>query len=93
MAKHTLSEKASKAAVVSKFKVKETDTGSPEVQVALLTSRINELTEHLQKHKKDYSSQRGLLKMVGTRRRLLDYLKSTHSDRYVKLINGLDLRK
>ena len=69
------------------------DTGSADVQVALLTSRINELTEHLQTHKKDHSSRRGLLKMVGQRRRLLDYLSDTDTKRYQELIKKLNLRK
>jgi small subunit ribosomal protein S15 len=69
------------------------DTGSADVQVALLTSRINELTEHLKTHKKDHSSRRGLLKMVGQRRRLLDYLSDTDTKRYAELIKKLNLRK
>lgn len=69
------------------------DTGSPEVQVALLTSRINGLTEHLQGHKKDYACRRGLLMLVGRRRRLLDYLKKTNPQRYLDVIRRLELRK
>ncbi len=69
------------------------DTGSPEIQVALLTSRINGLTEHLQGHKKDYACRRGLLMLVGRRRRLLDYLKQTNPQRYLDIIRRLELRK
>ena len=69
------------------------DTGSPEVQVALLTERINNLTEHFKKHKKDHHSRRGLLMLVGRRRSLLDYLKSRDADRYNALISKLGLRK
>ncbi len=71
----------------------EADTGSPEVQIALLTRRINELTEHLRVHKHDHYSRRGLLKLVGQRRRLLDYLKHKSLDRYRKLIDNLGIRK
>jgi small subunit ribosomal protein S15 len=69
------------------------DTGSPEIQIALLTERINELTEHLKKHSKDFSSRRGLLKLVGKRRRLLDYMKDTDLDGYRKIVEELGLRK
>jgi small subunit ribosomal protein S15 len=82
-----------KAAVVQQFRTHETDTGSPEVQVALLSERINQLTEHFKTHKKDFHSRRGLLKLVGQRRRLLDYLKTKDSARYRKLIDGLGIRK
>ena len=82
-----------KAAVVGKFKTHEKDTGSPEVQVALLSERINQLTEHFKTHKKDHHSRRGLLKLVGQRRRLLDYLRGKDADRYKKLIDGLGIRK
>jgi len=82
-----------KAEVVSKFRVHEKDTGSPEVQVALLSERINHLTEHFKTHKKDHHSRRGLLKLVGQRRRLLDYLKNKDLNRYKKLIDGLGIRK
>jgi len=71
----------------------DNDTGSPEVQIALLTERINQLTEHLKKHTKDFSSRRGLLKLVGKRRRLLDYLKDTDLDGYRKIVEELGLRK
>jgi small subunit ribosomal protein S15 len=83
----------SKTKVITDFKLHEKDTGSPDVQVALLTSRINHLTEHLQQNKKDHSSRRGLLMMVGQRRRLLDYLKSRDSKRYDSLIERLGLRR
>jgi small subunit ribosomal protein S15 len=82
-----------KAALVSQYKVHDKDTGSPEVQVALLSERITYLTEHFKTHKKDHHSRRGLLKLVGQRRRLLDYLKGKNSDRYKKLIEGLGIRK
>jgi small subunit ribosomal protein S15 len=82
-----------KAEVVGKFGKTATDTGSTEVQVALLTERINHLTEHLRDHKKDHHSRRGLLKMVGKRRRLLDYLRKRDLDGYRKLIADLGLRR
>ena len=82
-----------KAALVSQFKVHDKDTGSPEVQVALLSERITYLTEHFKTHKKDHHSRRGLLKLVGQRRRLLDYLKGKDANRYKKLIEGLGIRK
>jgi len=82
-----------KAAVVQQYRTHETDTGSPEVQVALLSERINMLTEHFKTHKKDFHSRRGLLKLVGQRRRLLDYLKSKDADRYGELIRKLGIRK
>ncbi len=82
-----------KAEVVTKYRQHETDTGSPEVQVALLSERINVLTEHFKTHKKDHHSRRGLLKLVGQRRRLLDYLKGKDATRYKKLIDGLGIRK
>ena len=78
-----------KAALVSKFRTHEKDTGSPEVQVALLSDRIAMLTEHFKKHKKDHHSRRGLLQLVGQRRRLLDYLKGKSPDRYKALIDSL----
>ncbi|GMV96887.1 MAG: 30S ribosomal protein S15 [Phycisphaerae bacterium] len=78
---------------MSDFRQHEKDTGSPEVQIALLTERINELTEHLKLHKKDQASRRGLLKMVGRRSRLLKYLTSVDRDRYQKVISRLGLRK
>ncbi len=82
-----------KTATINKFKIHESDTGSPEVQIALLTRRINELTDHFKTHKKDHSSRRGLLKMVGQRRRLLGYLKTKNKDRYSRLIGELGIRK
>ena len=85
--------KDQKAAIISEYATKEGDTGSPEVQVALLTERINELNGHLQIHKKDHHSRRGLLKMVGQRRSLLRYLKAKDLGRYNTLIQSLGLRK
>ncbi|MGZ3689093.1 MAG: 30S ribosomal protein S15 [Bdellovibrionota bacterium] len=85
--------KTKKAAIVKKFAQGSTDTGSPEVQVALLTNHINELNEHFKTHQKDYASKRGLLKMVGQRRSLLNYLRKTDQGRYTKLIHSLELRK
>jgi small subunit ribosomal protein S15 len=82
-----------KAELVAQFRTHDTDTGSPEVQVALLSERINELTDHFKTHKKDHHSRRGLLKLVGQRRRLLDYLKNKDTTRYKKLIDGLGIRK
>ena len=82
-----------KSTILEGFRVHEKDTGSADVQIALLTDKINRLTEHLQKNKKDHSSRRGLLIMVGQRRRLLDYLHNTHSDRYQAVTKKLKLRK
>ena len=82
-----------KADIIKKFATKEGDTGSPEVQVAILTTRINNLTGHFKDHKKGNHSRRGLLKMVSQRRRLLDYLKSRDADRYQALIKELGLRR
>jgi small subunit ribosomal protein S15 len=82
-----------KAEIVSKFQTSTADTGSPEVQVALLTARINYLTEHFRSHAKDFHSRRGLLKLVGQRRRLLDYLRNNSVDRYRSLIGTLNIRK
>ncbi len=82
-----------KSRVIEEFRVHERDTGSADVQIALLTQRINQLTEHLQKNLKDHSSRRGLLKMVGQRRRLLDYLHVTDTNRYQTLTKKLKLRK
>ncbi len=79
--------------LISKFKTHESDVGSPEVQVAILTERINLLTGHFSAHKKDHNSRRGLLQMVGRRRRLLSYLRRCGSDRYQKLIETLGIRK
>ncbi len=82
-----------KAELMKEYATKENDTGSPEVQVAVLTERIINLTEHFKGHKKDNHSRRGLLKMVSTRRRLLDYLKSKEEQRYQTLIERLGLRR
>lgn len=85
--------KEAKLDIISQYKTHGTDTGSPEVQVALLTKRINELTDHFKTHKKDNHSRRGLLKLVSQRRSLLDYLKRTEINRYHELISRLGLRK
>jgi small subunit ribosomal protein S15 len=82
-----------KTKIVSDFKIHDTDTGSPEVQIALLSKRIIELTEHLKTHKKDHSSRRGLLKMVGKRNNLLKYLTREDRTRYQQIIGKLGLRK
>lgn len=87
------SETNAKLGVISKFQLHEKDTGSPEVQVALLTQRIVYLTEHFKTHNKDHHSRRGLLKLVGRRRRLLDYLKRSDVERYRKVIQELKLRR
>ena len=85
--------KEKKTAIIAEYGRKAGDTGSPEVQIAILTARIKELTEHLKVNKKDYHSTRGLLKMVGKRRGLLDYLKSKDIERYRALIEELGIRK
>jgi small subunit ribosomal protein S15 len=85
--------KEKKTSVISDFRLAETDTGSPEVQIAILTEQINELTEHLKIHRKDHSSRRGLLKMVGNRHSLLKYVKNTDIQRYRTIITRLGLRK
>lgn len=82
-----------KEKIIQEFRIHEKDTGSPDVQIALLTERINALTEHLQRHKKDHSSRRGLLMMVSKRRRLLDYLHNTDFERYAAITRKLKLRK
>lgn len=82
-----------KSGIIGDYKTHNTDTGSPEVQVALLSERINYLTEHFKVHAKDHHSRRGLLKLVGQRRRLLDYVKSKDTDRYADLIRRLGIRK
>jgi len=82
-----------KTALVEEYRTKEGDTGSPEVQVAILSERIRNLTEHLQTHRKDFHSRRGLLMMVGQRRRLLDYLKRKDASRYEAIISRLGLRR
>ena len=82
-----------KTALVTQFKTHDKDTGSPEVQVALLSERITHLTDHFKTHKKDHHSRRGLLKLVGQRRRLLDYLRVKNVERYRKIITDLGIRK
>ena len=86
-------EKNEKEAIISEYSVHTGDTGSPEVQIALLTKRINDLTEHLKSHAQDEASRRGLLKMVGQRRRHLAYLSRTDTKRYREIVARLDLRK
>ena len=83
----------SKSKVISQYRTHDKDTGSADVQIALLTHRINQLTDHLKVYRKDHSSRRGLLKLVATRRSLLDYLKRTQQDRYKSVIEKLNLRK
>ena len=85
--------KEMKSQIIEKYKREEKDTGSPEVQIALLTERINELTEHLKVHQKDNHSRRGLLKMVGKRRNLLNYLSKKDINRYREIVEKLGLRK
>jgi small subunit ribosomal protein S15 len=82
-----------KKEIVEKFQLHSTDTGSPEVQIAILTERINQLTEHFRVHKKDHHSRRGLYKMIGHRRNLLNYLRKKDINRYRELIQALGLRK
>ena len=85
--------KEQKQKIIGDFRVHESDTGSPEVQIALITNRIDHLTEHFKLHKKDHHSRVGLLKLVGKRRRLLDYLKRKDIERYRKVIERLGIRK
>jgi small subunit ribosomal protein S15 len=85
--------KDQKETLIGSYRTHDKDTGSPEVQVAILSERINYLTEHFKSHAKDHHSRRGLLKLVGQRRRLLDYLKSKDADRYAELIKRLGIRK
>lgn len=85
--------KETKNKIIGDFKTNDSDTGSPEVQIAILTARINELTEHLKSHPKDHSSRRGLLKMVGTRSSLLKYVRNNDVERYRNIISRLGLRK
>ena len=85
--------KEAKTNIIGQYKVHDTDTGSPEVQVALLTQRINDLTEHFKTHVKDNHSRRGLLKLVSQRRRLLDYLRRKDAERYREVIGRLGIRK
>jgi len=82
-----------KQELILEYKRKDDDTGSPEVQIAILTTRINNLTEHMRTHKKDYATRRGLLMMVSRRRRLLDYLKKIEPQRYLNIIGRLEIRK
>ena len=89
----TRAQKDRKTEVIGSYRTHDGDTGSPEVQVALLSERINYLTEHFKAHSKDHHSRRGLLKLVGQRRRLLDYLKRKDTDRYAELIRRLGIRK
>jgi small subunit ribosomal protein S15 len=84
---------ATKTELIQRFRTHESDTGSPEVQIAILSSRIGELTEHFKTHKKDHASRRGLLMLVSKRRRLLDYLKTHDADRYRDVIGKLGIRK
>ena len=86
-------EKGNKDAVIEQYRVHQSDTGSPEVQIAILTERINYLTEHFKSHSKDHHSRRGLLKMVSKRRRLLDFLKEEDSKRYKAILKKLNIRK
>ncbi len=86
-------DKTQKQTIINEFKLHENDTGSPEVQIALLSKRINYLTEHFKVHKKDHHSRRGLLKLVSQRKKLLDYLRRHDRERYEKLIGRLELRK
>ena len=85
--------KEAKIEIIGNYKTHDTDTGSPEVQIALLTKRINELTEHFKTHVKDHHSRRGLLKLVSERRRLLNYLRHKNADRYRDVISRLGIRK
>jgi small subunit ribosomal protein S15 len=85
--------KEDKSDVINRHRLHDADSGSPEVQIALLTERINYLTEHFKTHKKDHHSRRGLLKLVGRRRRLLDYLRANRVDRYRAIVKELGLRK
>jgi len=85
--------KEKKERLIREYRMHDNDTGSPEVQIALLTERINQLTEHLKGHAKDFSSRKGLLNLVGQRRRLLDYLKDTDLEGYRKIVEELGLRK
>jgi small subunit ribosomal protein S15 len=86
-------ETVAKARVITQYRLHDSDTGSPEVQIALLSQRIDYLTDHFKIHKKDHHSRRGLLKLVGKRRRLLDFLKKSDVDRYRKVVTSLNLRK
>ncbi len=85
--------KENKGNIITQYRIHTSDTGSPEVQIALLSERITYLTEHFKTHKKDHASRRGLLKIVGTRRRLLDYLRMYNAERYREIISKLGIRK
>ncbi len=84
---------AQKSPIIEQYRLHRKDTGSPEVQIAILSERIGQLTDHFKTHKKDHASRRGLLMMVNTRRRLLDYLKDRHPERYKEVIQRLGLRR
>ncbi|MBI4686919.1 MAG: 30S ribosomal protein S15 [Nitrospirae bacterium] len=86
-------DKTKKQEITNRFRLHESDTGSPEVQIAIISERLNFLAEHFRTHKKDHNSRRGLLKLVGQRRRILDYLKRTDAARYEKVIAQLGIRK
>jgi len=86
-------DKEQKQTIISSYRLHDNDTGSPEVQIALLSTRINYLTEHFKIHKKDHHSRRGLLKLVSQRRKLLDYLKNSDRERYERVIGQLEIRK
>jgi small subunit ribosomal protein S15 len=92
-ATHAVLATQKKSDLIQRFRTHETDTGSPEVQIAILSERIGELTEHFKTHKKDHASRRGLLMLVSKRRRLLDYLKTHDADRYRDVIGKLGIRK
>ncbi len=93
MAVKSVKTKETKSSIVARFGKESSNTGITESQVAILTDRIKSLTEHLKDHSKDFSTQRGLLKLVGQRRRLLDYMKTSEPKRYLKLLGDLELRK
>jgi small subunit ribosomal protein S15 len=86
-------DKVQKQTIINDYRLHDNDTGSPEVQIALLSTRINYLTEHFKTHKNDHHSRRGLLKLVSQRRKLLDYLKTSNKERYEKVIERLGIRK
>jgi small subunit ribosomal protein S15 len=86
-------DKVQKQTIINDYRLHDSDTGSPEVQIALLSTRINYLTEHFKTHKNDHHSRRGLLKLVSQRRKLLDYLKTSNRERYDKIIERLGIRK
>ena len=88
-----VNDKVHKQTIINDYRLHDRDTGSPEVQIALLSTRINYLTEHFKIHKKDHHSRRGLLKLVSERRKLLDYLKTSSKERYEKVIERLGIRK